>query len=103
MLCCVGSLRVATERELRWPPTYFTNLAKFLIQFSFLLQTDKQSTTDGMVDTMFTAVFDESESNERKVQVKTQCIESFKSFAIHATYTVFTFFSNSKGPKQKRN
>ncbi|XP_046839151.1 protein unc-45 homolog A-like isoform X2 [Xenia sp. Carnegie-2017] len=31
-------------------------------------KTDKQGTTDGMVDVMFTAVFDEHESNERKVQ-----------------------------------
>ena len=46
-----------------------TAVQQFLRNLSQQIQqkTDIQNTTDGMVDTMFTAVFDENEPNDRKV------------------------------------
>ena len=40
-----------------------------VLTLALTFQADKQSTTDGMVDTMFNAVFDKNEKDDRKVQV----------------------------------
>ena len=45
-----------------------------------IFQTEKQNTTDGMVETMFTAVFDENEPDERKVQVFSEICERVACF-----------------------